>query len=93
MKKAILCTLLAGTAGLCAAQEMGNVISATPIVQQVNVPRQICNNETVVQQPRASGGGALLGALVGGVLGHAVGGGQWKIAGNYGGGFWRSRGR
>ena len=68
MKKIILCTLLAGTAGLCAAQEMGNVISATPIVQQVGVPRQICNNETVVQQPRSSGGGALLGALVGASL-------------------------
>ena len=78
MKKIILCTLLAGTAGLCAAQEMGNVISATPIVQQVGVPRQICNNETVVQQPRSSGGGALLGALVGGVLGHTVGGGNGK---------------
>ena len=78
MKKIILCTLLAGNAGLCAAQEMGNVISATPIVQQVGVPRQICNNETVVQQPRSSGGGALLGALVGGVLGHTVGGGNGK---------------
>ena len=89
MKQAILCTLLAGTAGLCAAQEMGNVISATPIVQQVNVPRQICNNETVVQQPRSSGGGALLGALVGGVLGHTVGGGSGRslatMAGAFGG--------
>lgn len=36
-------SLLAG--GLSMAQEVGHVISASPILQQVTVPRQVCNNE------------------------------------------------
>ena len=71
-------TVLTAAAGLCAAQEMGRVISSTPIVQQVSVPRQMCHNETVVTPPSSSGGGALLGAIVGGVLGNTVGGGSGR---------------
>lgn len=91
MKKIAAGTLLLGFAGLCAAQEMGRVLSATPIVQQVNVPRQMCHNETVVTPPPSSGGGALLGAIMGGVLGHTVGGGSGQalatMAGVMGGAF------
>jgi uncharacterized protein YcfJ len=51
----------------------GRVISSTPVVQQVQVPRQVCNNQpVVVQQPR-SGAGAVIGAIAGGVLGNTIG--------------------
>jgi len=56
------------------------VISATPIIQQVGVPRQVCTTEQVgLQQPK-SGAGALMGAIAGGAMGNAVGGGAGKAA-------------
>jgi len=68
------------TAGLCLAQEVGRVISSTPIIQQVGVPRNVCSTEQVaVQQPR-SGAGALMGAIAGGVVGNAIGAGNGRTA-------------
>lgn len=62
------------------AQEVGRVISATPIIQQVNSPRQVCTTEPVaVQQPK-SGAGALMGAIAGGAIGNAIGGGAGTVA-------------
>lgn len=62
------------------AQELGRVISSTPVVQQMAVPRQVCTTEQVgVQQPN-SGAGALLGAIAGGVLGNAAGQGAGRGA-------------
>ena len=56
-------------------QEMARVISTTPVVQQVAVPRQTC--QTTNTLPAAnSGGGAVLGAVVGGLIGNAMGGGD-----------------
>lgn len=72
--------MLVSGLGLAQTQELARVISATPILQQVGVPRQVCSNEQVtVQQPK-SGGGALLGAIAGGAMGNAVGGGSGKAA-------------
>ena len=79
MKK-VLVLSAAAAAGLLslnasATDIMARVISSTPVVQQVAVPRQVCNNQqVVVEQPR-SGGGALLGAVAGGAVGNAVGNG------------------
>jgi uncharacterized protein YcfJ len=53
------------------AQEVGRVISSTPIIQQVAVPRQVCNNQQVV-----TGAGAAMGAIAGGVIGNQVGRGS-----------------
>lgn len=65
MKKLLLLSAALLASGLCLAQEMGRVLSATPIVQQMGVPRQVCSNEQVaVQQPK-SGAGALMAALPG----------------------------
>jgi uncharacterized protein YcfJ len=55
------------------AQEMGRVISSTPLVQQVGVPRQVCTVQPVVVSEPKTGAGAVLGALAGGGLGSAVG--------------------
>lgn len=76
MKRTIVLTSALLTAGLCAAQEEGLVISSTPVVQQVAVPRQVCSSERVaVQQPK-SGAGAAIGAIAGGVVGNAAGNGS-----------------
>ena len=63
------------------AQEItGRVLSSTPVVQQVQVPRQICDNQPVaVQQPK-SGAGAAIGAIAGGAMGNAIGGGSGRAA-------------
>lgn len=78
MKKLVLFSILLGTAGLAAAQERGRVLSATPIVQQVAYPRQVCSNETVYSGQRNTGGGAVLGAIAGGAAGNAIGKGHGR---------------
>lgn len=47
MKKLLLLTATLLSSGLCLAQEVGHVISATPIIRQVGVPRQVCTTELV----------------------------------------------
>ena len=74
MKKTLIQnTLLTGlmTVLACAsvqAQEVGKVISSTPIIQQVAVPRQVCNNQQVVTEGQKSGAGAAMGAIAGGAI-------------------------
>lgn len=83
MKKAVLCSaigMLAASYGQAAsAQETGRVISSTPVIQQVAVPRQVCGVQPVVQQ-QSSGGGAVIGAIVGGLLGNTIGHGMGRAA-------------
>lgn len=73
LKTLVLPTLLAGGAGACVAQEMGRVISSTPVVQQVGMPRQVCTTQQVLSPTPKSGAGAVMGAVAGGALGNAVG--------------------
>lgn len=62
------------------AQEVGKVISSTPIIQQVAVPRQVCNNEQVVTGGQKSGAGAAMGAIAGGAIGNSMGQGSGRAA-------------
>ncbi len=61
-------------------QEMARVISTTPVMQQVAVPRQVCTNSTVVTQAPKSGAGAVMGAIAGGAVGSQIGGGMGQVA-------------
>ena len=85
MKKSVLFSaagmLLAG-ATAAQAQEVGRVISSTPVIQQVAVPRQVCAPQPVVvqQQPATSGAGAVIGGIVGGLAGNQIGGGTGRAA-------------
>ncbi|MDB5857310.1 MAG: hypothetical protein JWQ76_999 [Ramlibacter sp.] len=78
MKQTVLFAALGVVALGAGAQEVGNVLSSQPVVQQVAVPRQLCNNQ-VVQAPN-TGGGALLGGLTGAAVGSAFGGGSGRAA-------------
>jgi len=62
------------------AQEVGRVISSTPIIQQVAVPRQVCTQNQVVSPGQKSGAGALMGAIAGGAIGNNVGQGFGRDA-------------
>ena len=64
--------------GVAVAQDVGRVISSTAVVQQVAVPRQVCNAEPVAVAPQRSGAGAALGAVAGGAVGNAVGHGSGR---------------
>ena len=85
MKKAVVISSVAAAALLAALPAsamdiMARVISSTPVVQQVAVPRQVCNNQQYITEAPRSGGGALLGALVGGLAGNSIGGGGGRAA-------------
>lgn len=74
---AILSALLA-VCSLAQAQEVGQVISRTPVYQQVVVPRQTCTQSPVAVQSQTSGAGALMGAIAGGAVGNSIGRGDGR---------------
>ena len=78
--QAIALALLAGLgfSSLAQAQEVGNVLSRTPVYQQVSVPRQVCTQTQVSVPGQTSGAGALMGAVAGGAIGNAVGKGEGR---------------
>jgi uncharacterized protein YcfJ len=80
MKKLLLLSTGVLACGLGMAQEVGRVISSTPVVQQVGQPRTVCATEQVELQAPKSGAGALMGAIAGGAMGNAIGGGGGKAA-------------
>ena len=61
-----------------AADILARVITSTPVVNQVAVPRQVCNIQQVIAETQKSGGGALLGAVAGGAVGNAIGNGSGR---------------
>lgn len=77
---ASLLSALALTCASVQAQEVGRVISSTPVIQQVAVPRQVCNNEQVVTPGQKSGAGAAMGAIAGGAIGNSMGQGSGRAA-------------
>jgi uncharacterized protein YcfJ len=65
------------------AAEYATVISATPVMASVQVPRQVCSEEQRFVQPQPSGAGAVIGAIAGGKKGAAIG---TAVGGGAGGG-------
>ncbi len=83
MKKSVLAIgvsllLLAGVTAQ--AQETARVMSATPVLQQVAVPRQVCTTQQVTQRGGTTGAGAVIGGVAGGVLGNQIGHGSGRAA-------------
>lgn len=62
------------------ADEYGRVISSTPVITQVAVPRQVCTQQPVAVRPSTSGAGAVMGAIAGGAMGNAIGDGTGRAA-------------
>ena len=68
-------------------EDFARVVSVRPLVEQVKRPHQECRTEYVqMQTPSArqergsSGGGAILGGIVGAVAGNQIGGGNGRNA-------------
>jgi uncharacterized protein YcfJ len=82
--KSIVSTAILAAAGASFAQSgsanaFGVVISSTPVVEQVTVPKQICTTANV-QAFQPTGGGALIGAVIGGAIGNQFGRGNGRAA-------------
>lgn len=57
-----------------------DVLRVDPVYVQVSTPRQVCQNQTVVEQhPGNTTAGSILGAVVGGVLGNTIGRGGGRM--------------
>lgn len=80
MKHSIFCVALGLVGFGAAAQEVGQVLSSTPVIQQVAVPRQVCSQGYVTAAPQTSGAGGLMGAIAGGALGSTIGHGSGTAA-------------
>lgn len=78
MKQTLVFAALGLVAAGASAQEVGNVISSVPVIQQVAVPRQVCSNQPVVVQQQPSGVGGVLGAIAGAAIGSQIGGGSGR---------------
>ncbi|MBQ0133274.1 MAG: hypothetical protein KBT18_14175 [Comamonas sp.] len=60
------------------AQEQARVLSAIPVMQQVGIPQQFCEDAQVAAGPRTNGTGAVIGAIIGGIAGNALGQGAHR---------------
>ncbi len=70
--------VIAASISAAQAQEQGRVISSQAVIQQVAVPRQVCNNQQVAVQGQKSGAGGMMGAIAGGAIGNNVGAGSGR---------------
>ena len=82
MKNTTLCALAVvmagGTNSVFAQQETARVVSTTPVLTQVAVPRQVCSQQQVQVQSQKSGAGGIMGAVAGGAIGSNIGGGDGR---------------
>ena len=82
MRKVVVLSTLAATGLLAfnasAQNILAKVLSSTPLVQQVAVPRQVCSTQQVMVEVPKSGAGALMGAVAGGAVGNAIGNGNGR---------------
>ena len=75
---AVMVLLAGGASTGFAQQEIARVISATPVISQVAVPRQVCSQQQVQVQSQKSGAGGIMGAVAGGAIGSNLGGGDGR---------------
>lgn len=82
MKSIVFALAALASAANAGAQEYGRVLSSTPVVGQVAVPEQFCDQQSIIVPGRSSGSGTALGAVTGAVIGTGVvhGGGRGASA-------------
>lgn len=80
MKKVLLLSVLAPLACAAGAQEVANVVSSVPVIQQVAVQREVCTQQPAVVEKPTTGAGAVIGAIAGGAVGNSIGGGSGRAA-------------
>jgi uncharacterized protein YcfJ len=77
---AVAATAIGSFAGykMLTKEEFAEVVSVTPLTEQVKTPREECHDETVTKQAPIKDEhrvtGTVIGAIAGGVIGNAIGG-------------------
>jgi uncharacterized protein YcfJ len=79
MKQTVLFAAMGLAAFGASAQEFGNVVSSVPVIQQVSVPRTVCQ-PVAPGQVSTTGGGAVVGGLTGAGVGSMIGAGSGNAA-------------
>lgn len=82
MKSIVLAIVALVGAAVAGAQESARVLSSTPVIGQVAVPRQFCQVVSVVAPGQRHGAGAAIGALTGAIVGSSLGHGSGRAAGS-----------
>ena len=72
MNPTYLASVIAIACTVAGAQEIGHVLSSTPVIQQVTLPQQVCTQESITTPGAAHGGGAVIGAIAGAAVYGAV---------------------
>jgi uncharacterized protein YcfJ len=83
------------TYNLVSGPEYADVLAVKPVKETIKTPRQVCQDVTVTRQKPVQDqhkiAGTAIGAVVGGLLGNQIGGGNGKkiatVAGAVGGGY------
>jgi uncharacterized protein YcfJ len=86
MKRTVVCStigVLSALSSVAGAQEIGRVLSSTPVIQQIAVPRQVCSYQPMALQQPNTGAGGLVGALAGGAIGNQIGHGDGRAAATF----------
>jgi uncharacterized protein YcfJ len=86
---------VAGLKLLNKGPDYAEVVKVTPLTKSIRTPRQECHDEQVTRQAPVKDEhqvvGTLAGAVIGGVIGHQIGGGSGRdiatVAGAAGGGY------
>lgn len=62
MKKILILSALAAGLGaqsfVAHSEELARVVSSTPVLEQISVPREVCTDQPMVSQPRRYGSAA-----------------------------------
>jgi len=73
MKKSLVVMAAMAVVGIVHADDFARVVASTPVMEQVAVPRQVCQQQEVQAPASKSGLGAILGGVAGAALGNQVG--------------------
>lgn len=80
--RSVVAVALQGAMGVAFAAappvQYATVISSTPVVVQTSVPRQECSDAPGYVPTPTSGGGAVVGGILGGLAGNAIGAGAGR---------------
>ena len=78
-----------GVANIGGGPEYAQVVNVQPVNETTSTPHEVCGDETVVHREpykdRHQIGGTVAGAVIGGLVGHQIGGGRGKDLATVGG--------
>ncbi len=81
MKVQLVSIAAIASCAVASAQDYGRVLSSTPVIQQIAVPQQFCQQQLVAVPLQRHGAGAAVGAIAGAAIGSSIGHGGGRAVG------------